>query len=204
MMRHLEILVEEPSAEAFLSAWLTRLLDDRATFKIHAFQGKSDLLANLEKRLKAYARWLPDHARILILIDRDSADCVALEARLEQASEAAGLPTRTVVGGPAWKVANRIAIEELEAWYFGAWESVRRAYPRAPANVPRKAVWRQSDKITGGTWEAFERVMRKVGYFEGGLRKVEAAQAIGAEFNADECHSPSFTVFHAAVLEAVA
>lgn len=204
MMQHLEILVEEASAEAFLSAWLPRFLDDRATFNIHAFQGKSDLLANLERRLKGYARWLPDYARIVVLIDRDSADCAALKAKLERAAAAAGLPTRTVVGGPNWKVANRILIEELEAWYFGAWESVLRAYPRALANVPLKAAWRQSDQIAGGTWEAFERVMKKGGYFEGGLRKIEAAQAIGAEFNANECNSPSFTIFYAAVLEAVA
>jgi hypothetical protein len=46
--------------------------------------------------------------------------------------------------------------------------------------------------------------MRKAGYFKGGLRKVEAAQAIGAEFDSNECHSPSFAVFHEAIREAVA
>lgn len=204
MTEHLEILVEEPSAEAFLSAWLPPLLGDHATFAIRVFQGKSDLLANLEKRLKGYAHWLPGYARILVLVDRDNADCTVLKSTLEQAAAAAGLSTRTGMAGQAWQVANRIAIEELEAWYFGAWSSVLRAYPKAPTNIAMKASWRQSDEIAGGTWEAFERVMQKAGYFKGGLRKIEAAQAIGAEFDAKECHSPSFTAFHNAILEAIA
>lgn len=203
MASHLEILVEEPSAEAFLSAWLPRLMNDRATFAIHAFQGKTDLLANLEKRLKGYAHWLPDYARIVVLVDQDRADCKVLKATLEQAAVAAGLSTRTVERGQTWQVVNRIVVEELEAWYFGAWASVLRAYPKASANVPKKATWRQSDQIVGGTWEAFERVMQRSGYFQGGLRKMEAAGAIGATFEAHECRSPSFTVFHTAILEAI-
>lgn len=57
-VRHLKFLVEEPSMEAFLRALLPRLWPppDR-TFEIHLFQGKLDLLAKLEDRLKAYATW---------------------------------------------------------------------------------------------------------------------------------------------------
>src|SRR5580698_6267952 len=73
MPQHLEILVEELSAETFLSALLPRLLGDGATFRIHSFQGKSDLLANLERRLMGYARWIPDSTRIVVLVDRDDA-----------------------------------------------------------------------------------------------------------------------------------
>ncbi len=32
------------------------------------------------------------------------------------------------------------------------------------------------DAIPGGTWEAFERVLQRSGYFQTGLRKLEAAQ----------------------------
>ena len=53
---HLVVLVEESSTESFLGALLPRMLPDGPTFEIHAFQGKLDLLASLEQRLRAYRR----------------------------------------------------------------------------------------------------------------------------------------------------
>jgi Domain of unknown function (DUF4276) len=201
---HLEILVEEPSAEAFLAAWLPGVLGEAVTFRIHAHQGKYDLLGKLEQRLRGYAKWLPESTRIIVLVDRDDEDCQFTKGKMEQAATAAGITSRTVAQGPLWRVVNRIAVEELEAWFFGAWDSVRRAYPKVAVNADKKAALRHSDEIVGGTWEAFERVMRQGGYFAGGLRKVEAAQAIGSAFDSAECRSPSFRMFHEAILEAVA
>ena len=104
----------------------------------------------------------------------------------------AGLATKTAspAGSPC-KVVNRIVIEELEAWYFGDWEAVLAAYPRVPKNIP----YRDPDAIRGGTWEAFERVMQKADYFEGGLRKIEAARAIAPHWEPDRNTSSSFRVF---------
>ncbi len=84
------------------------------------------------------------------------------------------------------------------------WEGVRRAYPRAPADAIRKAPLRHSDQIAGGTWEAFERMLQKGGYFSTGLRKAEVAKAIGEVFEPAACRSPSFRAFHEAILDAVA
>ncbi len=50
---HLEVLVEEPSMEAFLDELLPDLLGDRATFRIHTHQGKYDLLGKLSARLSS-------------------------------------------------------------------------------------------------------------------------------------------------------
>lgn len=44
---HLEFLVEEPSMEAFLNVLLPRLFPD-CTFRVHAFQGKTDMLDKLQ------------------------------------------------------------------------------------------------------------------------------------------------------------
>ena len=65
---HLEVLVEEPSMEAFLRALLPRLLPQDRTFEIHPFQGKSDLLGKLEARLRGYAAWLPADWRIVVVV----------------------------------------------------------------------------------------------------------------------------------------
>lgn len=201
---HLEVLVEEPSMEAFLLELLPRMLDGRATFTIHAHQGKSDLIRKLGNRLRGYEKCLPASTRIVVLVDLDDGDCIGLKRLMEQAAKAARLPTRSTSDGAPWRVVNRLAIEELEAWFFGEWTAVRTAYPRASKDIPGKASYRQPDAIAGGTWEALERVLKSAGYFSGGLRKMEAATAIGRQFDPALACSPSFIAFRNALLEAVA
>jgi hypothetical protein len=92
-------------------------------------------------------------------------------------------------------VAIRLAIEELEAWYFGDWDAVRAAYPRVPDTIPNQANYRDPDAIAGGTWEAFERVLKRAGYFQTGLRKIEAARAISEHWQLEGNRSHSFRVF---------
>jgi len=144
---HLEFLVEEPSMEAFLRCLLPRLLPADRTFEVHPFQGKSDLLGKLQARLRGYAQWLPEDWRVVVVVDRDHDDCAALKQRLEAMAAAAGLHTRSTAGNSKWRVVNRIAIEELEAWYFGAWQAVCSAYPRVSATIPQKANYRDPDAI---------------------------------------------------------
>lgn len=201
---HLEVLVEEPSVEAFLRAFLPRLLPQDRTFQVHAFQGKSDLLGKLEARLRGYAAWLPADWRVVVVVDRDDDDCRKLKQQLETVATQVGLRTRTRAGNAQWQLVNRVAIEELEAWYFGDWEAVRAAYPRVPGTVPRRHGFRDPDAIAGGTWEAFERVLQRHGYFKGGLAKIDAARAIGALVARERTQSRSFAVFCDAIAEAVA
>jgi hypothetical protein len=103
-----------------------------------------------------------------------------------------GLLTRSSTKGSAYKIANRLAIEELEARYFGDWEAVRAAYWKVPSSVPLKTRYRHPDAITGGTWEAFERVLKRAGYFKNGLRQIEAAHAVAAHMDPLRNTSPSF------------
>jgi Domain of unknown function (DUF4276) len=121
---------------------------------------------------------------------------------LEQATLDAGLVSRSRASGGRYDVLNRIAIEELEAWYFGDWPAVRAAYPRVPSGVPRRARYRIPDAIAGGTWEAFERILQDAGYFPGGLPKIEAAQAIAPHTDPARNTSRSFQVFRDALLAA--
>jgi len=201
--RHLEFLVEEPSMEAFLGEVLQRILPEGCSHAIYPFQGKGDLLKKLKSRLCGYARWLPEDCRIIVVVDRDADDCRDLKKRLEKVAAVAGLRTRTASGAKTWQLVNRIVVEELEAWYFGEWEAVRSAFPGLPSTPPQTRAFRHPDAVSGGTWEAFERVLKKNGYFKTGLRKIEAARAIGARFDPGKCCSPSFCRFYEAVREAV-
>jgi len=202
--RHVELLVEEPSMEAFLRALLPRLLPPDRSFDVRVFQGKPDLLRKLEKRLRGYAKWLPDDHRIVVMIDRDSDECHELKERLEIAAARAGLLSRSRAAGNPWQLVSRVVIEELEAWYFGDWDAVRAAYPRVSATIPNKAAYRTPDEIAGGTWEAFERILKRHGYFSTGLRKVEAARAIAANIDPASNRSQSFGQFVGAIAEATA
>lgn len=200
---HLEILVEEPSMEAFLRALLPRVLPDTTTFEIYPYQCKTDLLAKLPDRLRGYSSYLPETWRIVIVVDRDDDKCKTLKQRLESFAANANLHTRTSVGHHRWQVANRIAIEELEAWYFGDWQAVREAYPKVPQTIPRQQQYRDPDDIRGGTWEAFERILQRAGYFKNGLRKTEVARNIGKRIELARNNSRSFQVFCDALSEAV-
>jgi hypothetical protein len=200
---HVEVLVEEPSMEAALRILLPRLLA-QISFEVYPYQCKDDLLQHLPQRLNGYSSWLPDDWRIVVLMDRDDDDCQELKRRLENFAAEAKLLTRSQTGDGDYQLVTRLAIEELEAWYFGDWRAVRTAYPRVPATIPNRAKYRDPDAITGGTWEAFERVLQRAGYFRTGLRKIEAARAIAQEWDPDANQSHSFCAFRDAVREMTA
>jgi hypothetical protein len=139
-----------------------------------------------------------------VVVDRDDDDCRALKAKLEAMAKSARLRTRSNVEKQPWQLVTRIAIEELEAWYFGDWAAVCAAYPKVSARVVSQAGYRDPDRIAGGTWEAFERVLKKHGYFDGGLAKIEAGRTLGALIDPGRNRSASFGQFQDAVLDAIA
>lgn len=200
IVEHFEILVEEPSMEAALTILLPKILVD-CSFKIHPHQCKQDLLKHLTKRLRGYAKWIPKNWRIIVIVDRDNDDCKKLKSRLEQIALEANLKTRTSAQGCDWTVVNRIAIEELESWYFGDWNAVQKAYPKVVQTIPCKPKYRNPDHIKGGTWEAFEKILQRAGYFTGGLRKIESAKEIAQYMVPKNNKSHSFQVFLTALCE---
>jgi hypothetical protein len=105
--------------------------------------------------------------------------------------------TRPGVAG--FQVINRIAIEELEAWFFGDWPAMCAAYPKLDASVPKRAGLRDPDAIKGGTWEALERELNRKGYFESGLRKLELARTVAPLMEPHRNRSDSFASFRDAL-----
>lgn len=200
-VEHVEVFVEEPSMEMALRHLLPRMLGS-ITFEIYQYQCKDALLARLPERLRGYSSFLPDGWLILVIVDRDDDDCRKLKATLDDIAQSAGLTTRSRARRrQRYAVINRIAIEELEAWYFGDWPAVCRAYPKLPVTIPNEARFRDPDGIRGGTWEAFERVLRKAGYFKNGLRKIEAAREIAQRMSPGRNTSRSFQALRDALAE---
>jgi hypothetical protein len=203
MLERLIVVVEELSMEVALEHLLPQMLDD-IDFEIRRLLCKDDLLNKLLPRLRGYRAWLPETWAILVLVDRDDNDCRRLKQQLEDAAAQADLLTKTAAGfGNRFHVANRIAIEELEAWFFGDWQAVQAAYPRVSATVTQKAGFRDPDAITGGTWEVMERVLKRAGYFKSGLRKLELAREVAQHMDPARNSSGSFQAFRDAVGAAV-
>ncbi|MBI2506286.1 MAG: DUF4276 family protein [Candidatus Latescibacteria bacterium] len=193
---HLEVLVEEPSAEAALKELLPKILKSTISFHVVVHGDKGDLLKKLPSRLQGYRAWMPSDWRIMVLIDEDRQDCRKLKFQLERIAREAGFTTKSSArSGRSFQVLNRLAVEELEAWFFGDVNAILQAFPRIPRHLGKKSGYRDPDAIAGGTWEALERILQRAGYFPGGLPKIETARRIARFMNPGINRSKSFQVF---------
>jgi hypothetical protein len=199
---HIEFLTEELSAEKFLSNIIPKILGKSVIFNIHPHQGKEDLLLKLPGKLRAYKKWIPSDWKIVVLIDQDKDDCQELKTHLEKIAREAGFITSSAISPGPFSLLNRIAIEELEAWFFGDMEAMKTAYPRL-GNLDKKKRYRNPDLIRGGTWEALERELKKAGYHAGGFSKISVSGNISPYMKPEFNRSRSFQVFREGLRELV-
>lgn len=195
----LDIFVEEQSAEAALRNLIHRILPEtNLEVRFHSFRGKQDLLSKLPGQLRAYNQWIADNHFLIVLVDRDADDCQNLKRRLESYAAEAGL--KTLSSSPEqFHAINRIAIEELEAWFFGDVDALHEAYPRIPCSLGKRVPYRNPDAIPGGASERLELLLKSKGYHRGGLQKIRAAQEISRHMDPDRNRSKSFQVFRDAL-----
>ncbi|MEJ7893693.1 MAG: DUF4276 family protein [Solirubrobacteraceae bacterium] len=92
------------------------------------------------------------------------------------------------------KVEQRLRAYARMAWFFGDVHAMREAYPKVPRTLASQAEFRDPDAITGGTWEALERVLARAGYYTTGMPKVEVARRISAYMDPQGNTSRSFQV----------
>jgi hypothetical protein len=197
---HIEFFVEEPSAEAALQAIVPKIAGQETSFQVHPFEGKPDLLKRLPDRLKAYRNWLPADWRIVVLVDEDRQDCLKLKRQLEGMCVRAGISTKTKPRPDGFfHAVNRIAVEELEAWFFGDPQAVLAAYPGVAPGFAQGRRFRDPDAISGGTAEALGRILRRAGYYRGGLGKIQAARDIACHMDPGRNRSRSFCHFRDAL-----
>ena len=172
---HVELFVEDASTKEALEVLINRLARGVGSFSfaITAFHGKEQMLAEIEQRLLpiARSRWAD---AVILIIDQDDDDCLALKQTLAAAALDAGLPAT----GPRERPINvtvRIAMSELESWFLGDPAAVRRAYPR---------LRRRDLRITGDVdalpqaWERLQRPLLRRGYYEQRMPKTIVARRI--------------------------
>lgn len=194
MPKRIVFMVEEESLEIFLSKVLPKVIQRGAcSWKIIRFQGKMRLLANLQSRLKAYAHQSGQGKDyFIVLVDQDDDDCHVLKQKLEAIAQQVNMATPAMArkqGTPSqWKVAFRIVVDRLEAWYLDEWQALKAAYPRL-----RGARHIQKQGVNSET--ALKQVFKKHGYYTSGLPKCDIARKVGEHFHPARCASLSFQCF---------
>lgn len=155
---HIEFLIEDASGKILLEALLPRLqgpLGQPHSWRVHGYKGigtippnlagKSDpskriLLDRLPRLLRGYGN-TPEIDAVVVVLDTDRRDCRTVLAELQGVLEQCH---------PAPKTMFRLAIEEVEAWYFGDQSALLKAYPKADKKMLKKY---QQDSVCG-TWES--------------------------------------------------
>lgn len=179
-MRHLVFLLEEPSAQDALQAWLPSWLPAEVTPHFIVFQGKQDL----EKRMVLRMRhWLQPDSRFLVLRDQDSGDCKVVKAALVERCAAAGRPDAVV----------RVACRELESFFVGDWRAVAQAFSKpALARLAGKAMYRNPDSLGSPSRELAKHLS--------GYQKRDGARRISPLVDPMRNASRSFQALRTAVL----
>lgn len=201
---HIEVLVEDSSGEKLLECLLPQLLgpfEDPHTWRLHSYKGigripkglkgtadpaRRILLDQLPRLLRGYGK-TPGIGAVVVVLDADTRDCRTFLSELK---------TLAASCGPVPATLFRLAIEEMEAWYFGDRLALLGAYPRAKMDVLNAYV---QDSVCG-TWERFAdavhpggaAAIKKAGWPLPGQVKHEWAAAMGPRMALDRNVSPSF------------
>ncbi len=201
---HIEFLIEDSSGEKLMGKLLPKLLGEQGsphTWRLHPYKGigrvpkgmtkasdpsKRMLLDNLPRLLSGYGRTHGIDA-VVVILDSDRRSCVDFLGELN-----------SILDGcqPKPNAIFRIAIEEIEAWYFGDRVALLAAYPRAKQDILNRY---KQDSICG-TWEVLadaiypggSTAIKMVGWPLPGQVKHEWAEKIGPYLVPDRNTSPSF------------
>jgi hypothetical protein len=191
----IDVLLEEPSAEEALRVILPKILAGRARFKLINMRNKCRLIGELPASLRVKKTRLDagEDLRIVVLVDRDNDGCQQLKARLERLAHDAGLSTKTSPDqNGCFQVVNRIAIEELEAWFMGDTEALKSAFSGLRGEAFPKSF---NNPDNSGTWENLHRFLRVKGIYKSSYPKIEAARKIAPHMELSRNRSRSFRHF---------
>lgn len=173
-MKTIVFLLEEISARELLRSLLPRILSGEFDTRYLVFEGKSDLEAQLVKRLRG---WLTPETAFVVLRDQDAADCVTVKQRLVELVQQSGRPALV-----------RIACRDLESWVAGDLDAVAKAFRRPRvADHALKAKFRDPDRLV----RPVDELRRLVPEYQ----KVDGARRVGAFLDPERNSSGSFRQF---------
>lgn len=184
--------------QLFLEGILPRLLPDGVSFQVMDLGSKQAFLKKVAARLCGYRNWLPDNHRVVLVVDSDTDDCEALRSQLLAKIEESDLSVASASVGRDGQVLPRIAVEMLEAWYFGDTAALGSAYGKRFATLSKKQGLRVPDQIRDPA-RRLEHHLRSVPKHRAGLKKTELSRDVAEHFNIENNSSASFVRFREGV-----
>lgn len=178
MAGRIVFLLEEPSMQILLQAWLPRLFPGWVSgqhFLCIAHEGKSDLDCSIARKLAA---WQYPGDRFVIVRDTDGQDCLAVKARLLQLCRKAQRPDTLV----------RLVCQELESWYLGDLAALEAALQARGIDTPAN---RKKFSDPDAWQKPSEQVKRLAPVFQ----KTSGARAMAAHLEPERNRSHSLRVF---------
>ncbi|MUP38444.1 DUF4276 family protein [Labilibaculum euxinus] len=216
---HFEILVEGQTELTALSILMPKIVGDYDvphTWCIHKHQGigklpedltaipnKLDrsLLHNFPSKLRAYSKSMSDNEIIILLLDLDDvADCLAFKNEILSAKDYCFNEPNLLV---------RFAIEELEAWFLGDINAIKKAFVTSKTKLLNGYT---QDSICG-TWELLADIVHPGGFAKlnsFGKRSIRIleekrkwAAKIAPNMNIENNESASFNCFKEGILNSI-
>lgn len=157
-----------------LESLITRYFPQRVQdldWMVLAFSGKSDLEKNIPKKMRG---WKWGNPFFIILRDADGGDCVASKEHLTGLAKPCG---------PDYKI--RVVCQELESWFIGDSEAVKKAYPRCAFSNETER-YRNPDRMTNASQELSK--------LTGDQTKLHRAKSISVYLEPSRNRSRSFQV----------
>lgn len=196
----LEVLVEGVSDVPTVKEIFQRKfgLVDGEHFRIHPHSGKGSLPVNaqaksvpkrlglldqLPSKLRVYAKNLPKHAVVVVVVDVDATPCIDLLKDLNAMVDSLA---------PRPKVLFRLAIEEIESWFISDANALRSAYPGRLKKAALKGI--EPDEIVGA-WEVLAQALSFDKSSAGPGTKLDWAEKISPHMNLENPRSPSLRKF---------
>lgn len=175
------LFTEEPSMKATLEALVRTHFPDAVEgwhWLVIDYNGKSALEKKFPARMRS---WSFGEPLFVILRDADGADCLQIKQRLAALASPCGKPFKV-----------RIVCQELESWFIGDSEAVRRGYPHCRF-TNETAKFRNPDRLTNASQELTRLTSE--------CAKVPRAQVISQYLDPARNRSCSFQVFFSTLRE---
>jgi hypothetical protein len=202
---HIELLVEDSSGKRLLDQLMPKLVGEQAvphTWRIHPYKGIGRIPRNLQtlgdpanrilldqlpRLLRGYGR-TPGIDAVVVVLDVDNRKCLDFLEELQSMVDNCNPSPNTMF---------RLAIEEIEAWYFGDRDALLAAFPRAKRNILDGYM---QDSICG-TWEILADAIypggalavKAAGWPLPGQIKHDWAEKVGKFMELERNKSPSFS-----------
>jgi hypothetical protein len=201
---HIEILVEDSSGEKLLQFLLPQLLGspgESITWRLKAYKGigrippglvaKADpakrmLLDQLPRLLRGYGK-TPGIDLVVVILDSDRRSPASFLTELRAIARTCSQIQKTFFN---------LAIEEMEAWYFGDRKALLAAFPKAKRSVldtyVQDSICDTWERLADAIYPGGSQAIKSVGWPLPGQVKHEWAEKIGPFMDSDRNISPSF------------